>query len=116
MVQKKIAKKRSKTQLTPGQQNTIFKLTVVLVFIALLWIIFSPQTGVYGFLKQKKQLEHLQQKTVELQEENDDLSKKIDRLLNDPLYLEKVAREKHGLLKKNERVYDFSEEETSQKK
>lgn len=115
MVQKKIGKKRSKTQLTTGQQNSILKLTVALVFIALLWIIFSPQTGVYGFLKQKEQLERLQLKTVELQEKNDTLSKEIDRLQNDPSYLEKIAREKYGLLKKNERVYDFGVKTPSEK-
>ena len=116
MVQKKIGQKRLKTSLTQGQKSTIFKLTVAFVFIALLWIIFIPQTGIYGFIKQKQELTRLQQKTVRLQEENIALAKEIDRLQNDPSYLEKIAREKYGLLKENERVYDFSDTKPHEKK
>jgi len=115
MVQKKMGRKRSKSQLTTGQQNRILQLTVALVFLALLWIIFTPQTGVYGFLKQKEQLERLQLKTVDLQVKNDALRKEIDLLKNDPKYLEKIAREKYGLMKKNERVYFFGEKTPGKK-
>lgn len=107
MVLKRVGRKKSRQPITPEQQHKIYKVTAVLVFCALLWVIFSPQTGLYGFLKQKAQFERLQQKTVELQQQNKALQKDIDRLKNDPEYLERFAREKHGMMKKNERVYDF---------
>jgi len=56
----------------------------------------------------RTELERLQEKTVELEKENNDLQKEINQLQNDPDYLEKVARKEYGLLKKNERVFDFS--------
>jgi len=102
-------KRKIRTKTTPEQQVRIFKITALFVIIALLWIIFSPTTGLYGLLKQKSKLERLQEKTVELQEENRLLQEELDRLQNDKEYLEKLAR-KQGLMKKNERVYDFSEE------
>lgn len=108
MVLKRVSRKKSRQPITPEQQNKIFKVTAVLVFCALLWVLFSPQTGLYSFFKQKGQLERLQQKTVELQQQNEVLKKDIERLKNDPEYLENFAREKHGMMKKNERVYDFS--------
>jgi len=40
----------------------------------------------------------------------------IDGLQDDPEYLEEVARKEYGLLKKNERVYDFSKDSISKKK
>lgn len=105
-------KRRTRTKTTPEQQVKIFKITAVLVVIALLWIIFSPNTGLYGLLKQKNKLERLQQKTVQLQDENKQLKEELDRLQNDPAYLEELAR-KQGLMKKHEKVYDFSKKPTN---
>ena len=45
-----------------------------------------------------------------LEQQNRDLQAEIEQLKNDAEYLEQVAREKHGLLKKNEMVFDFSKE------
>lgn len=101
-------KRKTRKNTTPEQQANIFKITAVLIIIALLWIIFSPTTGLYGLLKQKNKLERLQEKTVQLQEENKQLKEELEKLQNDPEYLEELAR-KQGLMKKHERVYDFSD-------
>lgn len=74
----------------------------------MLWILFAPGTGVVALLKKRKELHNLQQKTVQLEEDNNKLQKDIERLQNDSGYLEEIARKEYGLLKKNERVYDFS--------
>ena len=50
----------------------------------------------------------LEQQTEELMRSNEALKAEIERLKHDEAYLEQVAREKYGLLKKNERVFDFS--------
>ena len=69
-------------------------------------IIFLPSYTKMQDLKQKnldykKQIEQLQQKSAELKEEK--------RLLeNDPVYLEKVAREKMGLIREGEVVYKIT--------
>lgn len=80
----------------------------MLVGVAVLWILFAPGTGVVALLKKRKELHNLQQKTVQLEEDNNKLQKDIERLQNDSGYLEEIARKEYGLLKKNERVYDFS--------
>lgn len=80
----------------------------MLVIVAVLWILFAPGTGVVALLKKRKELHSLQQKTVELEEDNNKLNKDIERLQNDSGYLEEIARKEYGLLRKNERVYDFS--------
>ena len=53
---------------------------------------------------------------VELEKENHDLRAEIDGLLNDPEYLEEIARKEYGLLRKNERVFDFSSSSSKKKK
>ena len=78
----------------------LFILTIIVL------IIFLPSYTKMQDLKQKnldykRQIEQLQQKSAELREEK--------RLLeNDPVYLEKVAREKMGLIREGEVVYKIT--------
>ena len=46
-----------------------------------------------------------------LVEKNNVLREEIKRVTTDERYLEEVAREQHGLLKKDEMVFDFSPKE-----
>ena len=46
-----------------------------------------------------------------LVEKNNVLREEIKRVTTDVNYLEEVAREQHGLLKKDEMVFDFSPKE-----
>ncbi|MGH7848415.1 MAG: FtsB family cell division protein [Candidatus Binatia bacterium] len=48
-----------------------------------------------------------------LQQENNALRRKIQRLRHDDLYLEKVAREELGLARPGEIVYHFASKSTS---
>ena len=78
----------------------LFVLTIIVL------IIFLPSYTKMQDLKQKnldykRQIEQLQQKSAELKEEK--------RLLEtDPVYLEKVAREKMGLIREGEVVYKIT--------
>ena len=78
----------------------LFILTIIVL------IIFLPSYSKMQDLKQKnldykRQIEQLQQKSAELKEEK--------RLLeSDPVYLEKVAREKMGLIREGEVVYKIT--------
>ena len=98
-----------------GKENRFFTIILILIGCAFLWILFSPGTGLVSLMRSRADLKQLQQKTVELEKENKELQVEIDRLQNDPRYLEKVAREEHNLLKKNERVFDFSRSATRKK-
>ena len=101
-------RKKPKKPLTPLQQNRLLKIILALVVLSMLWILFAPGTGVYSLLKLRNQALELEKQTRELAEINQSLREEIHRLKNDPVYLEQIAREKYGMLKKNERVFDFS--------
>lgn len=53
----------------------------------------------------EKKSNRLVEENKKLLQEKATLEKEIDLLLHDKRYLEKVAREKYGMLKKNEEVY-----------
>ncbi|MEN8142372.1 MAG: septum formation initiator family protein, partial [Thermodesulfobacteriota bacterium] len=42
-----------------------------------------------------------------LREENRELREEIEKLTTDPAYIEKIAREEHGLIRNNEIIYQF---------
>lgn len=109
-----MVRKRPKKKLTPLQENRLLKIVIVLIIIAVVWLVCAPGTGLYSSMKQRRTSAELEKQTEELQQANDRLRAEIDRLIHDDAYLEQVAREKYGLLKKNERVFDFSSKRTDE--
>lgn len=106
--------KRKKPRLTQtmpqGQKRTFKKIIIAFFVLCLLWVIFAPGAGVYSYLDKRAELARLEKEAARVREENLSLESEIEKLLNDPEYLEDVARKDYNLLKKNERVYDFSRE------
>jgi cell division protein FtsB len=93
----------------------VIKIVAGLVIIALLWIIFSPGSGIVTLMSKRSELKKLQEDTARIEQEIKELQKEIDLLHNDPHYLEDIARKDYGLLKKNERVFDFSKPQSGDK-
>jgi len=106
-------KKKFQKTLSPLQQRRFVKILVLLAIAAAGWILFAPDMGIYSLYTQKSRVEKLQEKKSKLEAENAALRREIDRIENDVEYLERLAREKHGLLKENEMVFDFGEKNTS---
>lgn len=102
-------KKQPIKHLTPLQKIRLIRITALLAALALAWLVFAPRSGLWSLLRQHSRLVELERKAVELEQDNKELEKEISRLKNDPSYLEEVARREHGLLKKNEYIYDFSQ-------
>lgn len=94
--------------MSPIQENRYLKLVLALVVLALLWLLFAPQTGFLALLRQRAELKSLQQETQGLALENEQLKKDIERIETDVEYLEEISRRDYGLVKENEMVFDFS--------
>ncbi|MFW2367510.1 MAG: FtsB family cell division protein [Desulforhopalus sp.] len=94
----------------------MLKIISGLLVLALLWILFAPGSGVVAYLSKRSELKELERQTALIEQKNSELQKDIDKLHNDPEYLERIARKEHGLLKKNERVFDFSRKSAEQDK
>ena len=80
------------------------KIIILIVLgLVLLGFIFIP-----GYLKIKglsRQNRELVRQIEEIKQTNKRLKEEQEMLINDPLYLEKVAREKLGVVRKGEVVY-----------
>ena len=78
-----------------------------LAFLLLLWIVFAPNRGIYALHKAKQEIFRLQSENEKLAAKNKELQEEIDRLQDDPTYLEEKARKDYGMLKENEMLYIF---------
>jgi cell division protein FtsB len=101
-------KPKPNQKLSPVQEGRVMKIVVALLVIAVLWIFFAPGAGIITLLTKRSELTALEQDKVRIEQHIQTLQEDIDRLNNDLSYLEEIARKEHGLLKKNEKVYDFS--------
>ncbi len=103
-------KKKIKSTLSPLQRSRLVKIMVILIIVAVSWLLFAPEMGLISMHRERSRLEALQQQKNSLEQENAALRQEIERIENDIEYFEKIAREKHGLLKKNEILFDFGED------
>lgn len=108
-------KTKPKNSLSPLQLSKLLKIIFVLVCAGVLWLFLAPDMGILSLKKEHDRLEALQQQKHNLEQENAALRQEIERIENDIEYFERIAREKHGLLKKNEMIFDFSKEEKKRK-
>jgi len=81
---------------------------LVLLLLTAAWVLFGP----YGALKYHRitrELHAMETENERLRTDNETLRTEIAKLVKDPAYLAKVAREQFGLIRKNEVIYEFPE-------
>ena len=66
--------------------------------------------GVVAFYRTWRQMQELQTELDNSRKAIDSLTVEIERLKNDTTYIERIAREKYGMARKNEKMYKFVEE------
>lgn len=76
---------------------------IFFLFILLLTFFFGDR-GIIEIIRTKKEIRALQESIVELETQKRLLSSDIQQLRDNPLALEREAREKLWLMKKNEKV------------
>ena len=77
---------------------------VLLLFVAL--AVYGWH-GVVRLQQMHEQLQSLERENVALRREAERLVQVIDRLRNDPAYLERIAREERGMVRPGETVLKF---------
>lgn len=93
-------------QLNSKEKRTLVLLCLLSLGAVSSWLLFSPN-GILALLDVKKQVAAVKAENELLKEENRLLQQKIDRIRNDPAFLEDLARREYDLLKKNEAVFEF---------
>ena len=85
------------------KQSILIFVAVSLLFSLLFFIIFSDQ-GLVDLNTLKKERDQLVEKNELLNHENLSLSDEIDRLQNDPKYIENIARQELGMVGRDELI------------
>jgi len=87
-----------------------YTITAVVV-IGTLYLLFNNY-GVVKYVKVKSELDDLNLRITQLEEENRKLEAEIDSLQkNIPSKIEKVAREKYNMIRPNEKKIEFKAQE-----
>ncbi|WP_319549408.1 septum formation initiator family protein [Desulfogranum marinum] len=89
-------------------RKILWRIGLLVAACGLLLLIFMPGRGLLHYYKLQRNVQTLTQDNIRLQEANNALTEEIHRLKTDDACIENLARKKHGMLKKNEEVYDFN--------
>ena len=84
-----------------SKQKILVSLCIVTLFAMLLFSLFSDK-GLSDYFELKSEKDRLVIENIRLKEKNDELYRTIERLRNDPEYIESVARKELGMIKKDE--------------
>jgi cell division protein FtsB len=87
----------------------------IFLFIAiiLLYSIFFTRTGLIEIYKSYMNIKKKENLIKEKHKAIDSLTIENQKLKNDTSYIEKIAREKYGMLRKDEKVYKFIKEKNN---
>ena len=83
------------------RQKILLLLAMLGLFSLLLFIMFSDN-GLSDLFKLRGERDRLIQENMRLKRENLTLYRTIDRLKNDPAYIESIARRELGMIRKGE--------------
>ena len=85
------------------KKNIMLVLAIMTMCLMLLFIVFG-ENGLTDLYKLKMEKDNLSKKNDELKKENISSYREIERLKNDPEYVEDVARKELGVIGKDEMI------------
>ena len=85
----------------------------LLLGMLLLGFIFFDKDGIPLYLQMLQEIDQLDTHAQHLQTTNQSLRLEIDRIQQDPLKLEELARDRLGMVRPGELVYQFVEPQSS---
>lgn len=91
--------------MTRRQKNLVIAAVVAMLSL-LLFIVFGDN-GALDLYRLRSQHRHLVQTNAALVHENLQMYRTIDRLQNDPTYVENVARQELGMIRADELIFKF---------
>lgn len=109
-------KKRS-TRKTGGLfENKVAWISGAIILMILFQIFVMRDEGLYTLFQLKQEIKDMEAHISRLEIEKAELESERDRLLNDPEYLERIARERFRMAKPGEKVFHVVTETKKQAK
>jgi cell division protein FtsB len=97
------------------QRRKITLVAAVTVLAILLLVVILGDNGLLGLYRQHAAYQMLCSDNAALSRENLQLYRTIDRLQNDPSYVENVARREMGMIRADELIFQFQTTGESEK-
>ena len=94
-----------------NRKKRLKHILIFAVFLILLIFFATGQRGTIQMVSFMKQKQDLENEIKVLEEEKKQLEIEKEKIKNDPEYIEKIAREKYKMKKKDEKVYQIVEDE-----
>ncbi len=88
-------------------RRTVFLVLCALLNVYLLIYFFSGDMGVARWMKVRTAHRTLQAQMTQVAEENRQMTEEIAALKSDPFYIEQMARDRLGMIREGEQVYEF---------
>ena len=85
--------------------NKIAWISGAIILLILFQIFVMRDEGLYSLLQLKQEIRDMESHIARLEIEKAELESERDRLLNDPDYLERIARERFRMAKPGEKVF-----------
>ncbi len=98
---------RQQQGLTLQERRFLRRVVVLVIALGMLWLIFAPGRGLLSYRRMQNRIDTLARENKSMARHNAELRHDVDRLQHDGAYLEALARQKYGLLKKNEMVFEY---------
>ncbi|PKL82273.1 MAG: hypothetical protein CVV24_10965 [Ignavibacteriae bacterium HGW-Ignavibacteriae-3] len=86
-------------------KKLLFKIIFILIVMATLTFLVVNENGLLKYLKLRGEVKNLNEELLKAEEKLRSLDSEIDSLRVSKAKIEKVAREKFSMMKKNERVF-----------
>ncbi len=105
MAQKRQTKLR-RTRRSGGLfENKVAWISGAIILLILIQLFVFRDEGIYSLLRLKQEIKDMEAHISRLEVEKAELESDRDRLLNDPDYLERIARERFRMAKPGEKVF-----------
>ncbi len=102
----------------PGESGRKNLLTICLLIVVLLMFAYAVfgNRGVLRIVQAEHQKQELQQRLTDLQQQQQQLRIKIERLQKDKTYWEQLARTKLGMVREGELIYHLPDSDAEEKR
>ena len=108
---------RLKPRMAVAPRRRIKGFFFFLFLLAAAYEFVGGDYGVYRIRNQRRQIAFMEAEIQKIRTDNEALRRHVARLENDPATIEKIARERYGMIKPGETVYMvYDRNQTEQKK
>ena len=105
MAQNKKIKSRNTRRSGGLFENKLAWISAIIILLILFQLFVLRDEGLYSLIQLKQEIRDMEAHIARLEIEKTELESERDRLLSDPDYLERIARERFRMAKPGEKVF-----------